>query len=166
MPSESVTFIAVLLASAFLQLCQGMRWGGVELSMPPLGSKANSCEVTSLFTLPSTLLGLNYLIGIWSGSQFCPIESSHHERLDFYQISQDNLRNRVAGVRASGLPLRVDRHVLACAWPEGPRPLRKMESNSCSVQFPSHSPPFLSSEMLFKILLGSRLIHNMLVFFK
>lgn len=48
MPSESVTFIAMLLASAFLQLCQGMRWGGVELSMPPLGSKANSCEVTNV----------------------------------------------------------------------------------------------------------------------
>lgn len=69
----------------------------------------------------------------------------------------------MAGFRASWLPLRVDRHVLR--WPEGPRPLRKMESNSCSVQFPSHSSPFSSSEMLFKILLGSKLTHNMLVFF-
>lgn len=76
-----------------------------------------------------------------------------------------HMRNRMTGSRVSGLPLRVDRHVLACAWPEGPRPLRKMESNSCSVQFPSYSLPFSSSEMLFKILLGSRLIHNMLVFF-
>lgn len=89
MSSEPAIFIAMLLASAFLQLCQGMRWGGVELSMLPLGLKANSCEVASLFRLPRTLLELNYLIGIQSGSRFCPIESSHHERMDFYQTPQD-----------------------------------------------------------------------------
>jgi hypothetical protein len=62
-----------------------------------------------------------------------------------------------AGFGASVLPLRAGKHALRL--PEGPIQLRKIESNSCSV----HS--FSSAEMLFEILLCSRLIHGILVFF-